>query len=142
MLSRDKTQLALVESEKGLSDFGGKSEPQDLDTWHTARRECREECGVTVTEQDQLGCVELEKFGTVYTLYVCTLPEGISIHDIMTETSLVRIVLISPADLFKKADLLHPRLKYSKGYDRSQIESLMGVSASSHRMRFEFQQSA
>ena len=118
MKDKDKTVLA---------DFGGKTEPRDADAWATAVRECREECGVDVSEHklssaDQILLLRNKSglHGVVFVLPTAATPT------ITGDSKILRHVLVQGA---LDPNALHPRLRFASGV-QSKLRALVAKPAS------------
>ena len=98
-----------------LSDFGGKAEPLDQNTWQTAVRECTEGAGITPSVHH--GRVELcNKLGNPYMVYVVGIQEKTLQR--LKHGSWVKRGLECLTD---RGDDLHPRLRYASGKSMSAL---------------------
>jgi 8-oxo-dGTP pyrophosphatase MutT (NUDIX family) len=124
LLLTGEGQLVLGKHDKGLTDFGGKREAHDADSWATAQRECTEEVGITVPSTAILGHVDVNR--GKHRIYVCQL------HDLHADTQFMIPIeenaihgvyrMNNPQTMY--SNMLHPRLMYNTMEERQAILAL------------------
>ena len=121
MKDKDKTVLA---------DYGGKSEPKDVDAWATAVRECREESGVDVSDHklssaDQILLLR-NKTGLHGVVFVVPSAEK---PKVTGDPKILRHVLVQNT---LDPNALHPRLRFASGV-QGRLRALVATPASTSR---------